>query len=80
MNFFVAVVNMVPNLIADLSPKDRADITKIVVIVTGTLTLGKYVADRYFGYLESKPKISQDNPHAALNDSTTVTIDQQTAA
>lgn len=80
MEFFTAVVNMVPNLVADLSPKDRADVTKIVVIVTGTVALGKYITDRYFDYLEGKPASEQSSHVAALDSSAAIALDSPAAA
>ena len=80
MEFFTAVVNMVPNLVADLSPKDRADITKIVVIVTGTVALGKYVTDRYFDYLEGKPASEHSSHVTSLSNSAAITLDSPAAA
>lgn len=80
MEFFTAAVNMVPNLVADLSPKDRADVTKIVVIVTGTVALGKYITDRYFDYLEGKPTSEQNSHTATLDGSAAIVLDSPTAA
>lgn len=80
MEFFTAAVNMVPNLVADLSPKDRADVTKIVVIVTGTVALGKYITDRYFDYLEGKPTSEKNSHTATLDGSAAIVLDSPTAA
>lgn len=67
MELFTAAVNMVPNLVADLSPKEKASITKFVVVTTGVYALGKYFIDKYFAYLEGKP-ISAHDTSVALTE------------
>ena len=80
MEIFTAVLNMVPNLVADLSPKDRADITKLVIIVSGTVSIAKYVSDRYFDSLEEHPTSAQGNSVPTLDTSATLLLDQPAAA
>lgn len=69
MEFINAVVHFIPDLVADLSPDERAKITKTLIVVCGVT----YVADKCFDYLKSTA-VNAQTAHVTVIDSSTTNL------